>query len=111
MEPSFDCGGDAVFFLFYVNDIQIVAEQVSRVEEFRQKLLSTFPGRDLGETLFFLQMSIIRGRSPRTVVLKQQRHIEKLVKEAGFYASHSLQLPMISSIYRDAEGLPLKIQM
>jgi hypothetical protein len=101
---TFDCGGDTVFFLIYVDDIQIAAKQLTRVQEFKQKLLSKFPGRDLGDTQFFLQMSVIRDRSRRTVALKQQRHIEKLVKEAGLETSHPLKLPMIPTVYRDAQG-------
>jgi hypothetical protein len=87
-----------------VDDIQIAAQQVSTVEELKQKLLSKFPGRDLGDTQFFLQMSIVRDRCRRTVALKQQRHIGKLVKDAGLETTHPLTLPMIPTIYRDARG-------
>jgi hypothetical protein len=87
-----------------VDDIQIAAQQVSTVEELKQKLLSKFPGRDLGQTQFFLQMSIVRDRSRRVVALKQQRYIEKLVKDAGLDTAHPLTLAMITTIHRDARG-------
>jgi hypothetical protein len=98
------CGGDKVFLLLYVEDLQIAVQKVSTVEKLKQKLLYKFPGRDLGETQFFLQMSIVRDRCRRTVALKQQRHIEKLVKDADLDTAHPLTLPMIPTICRDTRG-------
>ena len=101
---TFACGGDTVYILLYVDDIQIAAQQLSNVVIFKKKLLAKFPGRDLGETQFFLQMSVERNRSGRFVVLEQQRHIDKLVKEANLDTCHPLKLPMLPTIYRDVAG-------
>jgi hypothetical protein len=55
--------GAAVYVLLYVDDIQIVAKQVAQVVAIKQSLLDKFPGRDLGVTKFFLQMSVERDRA------------------------------------------------
>jgi hypothetical protein len=66
-----------------VDDIQIASKKTSDVEHVKQLVLSTFKGRDLGETQLSLQMSVDRGRSRRLLVLHQQRHVDQLVQASG----------------------------
>lgn len=103
-----DGRGSPVYFLLYVDDIQIASEQLPRVTHFKKVLLQKFPGRDLGPTEFFLQMSVQRDRSRRIVVLKQQRHIEKLVDVAGITDARPVSLPMIPTVYRDVTGVAIE---
>ena len=105
---TFDCGGDVLYILLYVDDIQIAARNLSNVVSFKEQLLAKFPGRDLGATQFFLQMSVERNRSDRYLVLKQQRHIEKLVTDANLDACHPLKLPMLPTVYRDVAGASIE---
>jgi hypothetical protein len=102
-----DDGGSPVYFLLYVDDIQIASQQLSRVAGFKRLLLARFPGRDLGETEFFLQMSVQRDRTRRIVILKQERHIEKLVEASGLEDAWPTRVPMIPSVYRDAQGVQI----
>jgi hypothetical protein len=96
-----------VYVLLYVDDIQIAAEHISEVIEFKKILLAKFPGRDLGETTFFLQMSVERDRERQLIVLRQQRHIEKLADAAGLSEAWPTQIPMITGVYRDPPGQPV----
>jgi hypothetical protein len=100
-------GGSPVYLLLYVDDIQIASAQLSRVTALKKLLLSKFSGRDLGETEFFLQMSVQRIRSTRLIVLRQQRHIDKLADVAGVSDAWPLQVPMMPAVYRDKEGAPV----
>jgi hypothetical protein len=102
-----DGGENTLYILLYVDDILIAAEQLSTVAHFKRLLLDKFPGRDLGETQFFLQMSVERQRSNRFVVLKQQRHIEKLAEVSGLEEAHPVKVPMIEGVYRDVLGAPV----
>jgi hypothetical protein len=74
---------------------------MSEVSAVKQSLLAKFPGRDLGETKFFLQMSGERDRAQRLIVLRQQRHIEKLSEAAGLSDSWPTSIPVITGLYRD----------
>ena len=96
--------GVVVYILLYVDDIQIASEQLSRVTAVKKLLLAKFPGRDLGETQFFLQMSVERDRQRKLIVLRQQRHIEKLAEEAGLSDAWPTLIPMITGVYRDTLG-------
>jgi hypothetical protein len=67
-------------------------------------LLSTFKGRNLDETQFFLQMSVDCDRSRRLLVLRQQRHVDQLVQASGLSTACPKSLPMIVGIYVDPIG-------
>jgi hypothetical protein len=66
--------------------------------------LHKFPGKDLGESAFFLQMLIKRDRSSRVLYLKQQRHIEKLLDDATMGNAKPLSIPMNPRVYEDSVG-------
>jgi hypothetical protein len=91
----------------YVDDIQVACSALSSVLEVKRVLLARFPGKDLGETTYFLQISIRRNRAQRTLVFCQQRHIEALVTELALDTAHLKKIPMISKVYSDALGPPL----
>jgi Reverse transcriptase (RNA-dependent DNA polymerase) len=93
-----------VFLLLYVDDIQIASSLLSDVLDLKRHLLAKFPGRDLGETSFFLQMAVQRDRQRRVIVLRQQRHIEKLADMASLSSAWPVNTPMISGVYRDPVG-------
>jgi hypothetical protein len=97
-------GQGDVYILLYVDDIQIASKQLSPVTAFKQALLAKFAGRDLGETQFLLQMSVERDWTQRLIVLRQQRHIEKLSEAAGLTGAWSTSIPIITGLYRDPLG-------
>ena len=93
-----------VLLLCYVDDIQIAAKKLSSVQKIKQAILLKFPGKDLGESKFFLQMSIQRNRQQKLVYLKQQRHIEKLIDEHNLQEAWPVSIPMIVNVYKDPSG-------
>jgi Reverse transcriptase (RNA-dependent DNA polymerase) len=100
-------GEPTVFLLMYVDDIQIACSAISTIVAVKRALLHRFPGKDLGETTYFLQMSIRRDRSRRMLVFSQQRHVDALVSELGLGSANLKKLPMISKVYADALGPPV----
>ena len=93
-----------VIFLCYVDDIQIAAEKLSTVNIIKKKFLSKFPGKDASDSQFFLQMTMHRNRSERTVHLKQQLHIEKLIEQHNLQDSWPVSTPMITNDYKVRAG-------
>lgn len=91
---------DLVIVLLYVDDIQIASSSQTSVQYVKKCLLGRYPGRDLGETSYFLQMSVERDRAQRVLVLRQQRHIDQLVDDLGYSDAHPKALPMISGMYK-----------
>ena len=87
-----------------MDDIQIAAKKLRSVQIIKEAILSKFPGKDLGESKFFLQMSIHRNRQQKTVYLKQQRHIDKLIERYNLQDSWPIAIPMIVNVYKDPPG-------
>lgn len=110
------CSSDAALFLLYtpelgfvlllcyVDDIQIASKRLTSVEFIKKAILSKFPGKDTGESRYFLQMTITRNRQARTIHLKQQRHIEKLIDQHLEKDSWPISIPMITGVYKDPAG-------
>ena len=99
---------DIVFLLIYVDDIQIASKKLSSVEAIKKILLTRFPGKDLGPSRFFLQMSISRDRKKRFLYLRQQRHIEKLLQQTKLQNANPHSTPMMINVYRDSTGSAIK---
>jgi hypothetical protein len=96
-----------VFLLLYVDAILIACSALSSVLAVKSALLERFPVKDLGESTYFLQMSIRRDRSRRMLHFSQQRHVDALVAELGLDSAHIKKVPMISKVYADELGPPV----
>jgi hypothetical protein len=92
-------GKHTAFLLMYVDDIQIACSALPSVLDVKRALLAWFPGKDLGESTYFPQMSIRRKRSQRSLVLCQQRHVDALVADLDLASAHFKKVPMISKVY------------
>jgi hypothetical protein len=93
-----------VLMLIYVDDIQIASAKLTSVTAIKVALLSKFPGKDLGETKFLLQMSVVRDRANRVLVMKQQRHIETLLEQSGLQDAWPMSIPMMVKVHQDPAG-------
>ena len=93
-----------VLILCYVDDIQIAAKQLTSVQNIKKAILTKFPGKDTGDSKYFLQMTMQRNRAARTIHLKQQRHIEKLIDQHGLKDAWPIAIPMITNISKDPAG-------
>jgi hypothetical protein len=96
--------GTDVLLLVHVDDILIATAKLSDVKNIKHQILSAFQGRDLGESTFFLQMSIERDRKHQLLVLRQQRHVDKLVQASGLGEAHPKSLPIVTGLYNDPPG-------
>lgn len=95
-----------IIILMYVDDLQIAAAKLSSVNFMKKCILDKFPGSDKGETDYFLQMSVIRDRPNRNIILKQKRHIDDLVDELKLTNAHPRSVPMIEKVHSDSAGVP-----
>ena len=74
----------------------------------KKAILRKFPGKDTGESRYFLQQTITRNRADRTIYLKQQRHIDSLIDQYGLRDAWPVSIPMITGVYKDPEGTSIK---
>ena len=58
-----------VFFILYVDDILLIENDISALQEIKVWLLSQFSMKDLGEASYILKMKIYRDRSKKLLGL------------------------------------------
>jgi hypothetical protein len=90
--------------LLFVDDMLIAASDLAAVLSIKSAVLSRFPGKDLGECKYFLQMVVQRDRPARLVVLKQERQIDELISRLGLSQAHARTVPMTDGVFRDSVG-------
>jgi hypothetical protein len=71
----------------------IIMGGTAYMEETKTKLLGTFDGRDLGETSFFLGMTISRNPAVGTIHLCQQQYTKELITKYGMSNSNPRSTP------------------
>ena len=98
----------SVYLLVYVDDILIVAKDLSMVAWAKNKIMGAFKARDLNEAQLYLGMTIQRDRQARTLKLGQERMVVQLLAKYGMSDAKSQTVPLNTAIKlsRD-EGSPL----
>jgi hypothetical protein len=78
------------------------------VKDLKPCILGRCPGRNLGDTTYFLQMSIQRNCTNRTITLRQQRQVGKIVDNAGLSKCNEQSTPLPAEFRRYTEGAAVR---
>jgi transposase InsO family protein len=71
----------AVYLVMWVDDLIMASTPTSYLCAVKDKLLTIFKGRDLGEATSYLNMAIKRDRTLRTLNITQPTHINNLLQK------------------------------
>lgn len=86
----------AVYLLLYVDDMLIASGNPKVIQALKDSLSKEFEMKDLGQASRILGMDIIRDREKGTLVLSQQRYLEKVLKTFGMYEAKPVVTPTAS---------------
>ena len=100
----------SVYLLIYVDDILIIADNTTAVQETKKVLLSAFDARDMGEAEFFLGMTIERNRTNRTIKLCQERPVMELLEKYSLTDCKPKSTPL-SGLLTAEDGNPLDTKL
>ncbi|GKB19078.1 retrotransposon protein, putative, ty1-copia subclass [Tanacetum coccineum] len=73
-------GSNVAFLFLYVDDILLMGNNVTKLQEVKSWLCKCFSMKDLGEAAYILGIKIIRDRSKRLISLKSA-YLEKILKK------------------------------
>lgn len=90
--------GQNIYVLVYVDDILVAARGTQLITMVKQKLMSLFDVRDLGEAKWFLGMELIRDRNQGTLVITQRQMAKELVAKYGLSEAKTKSIPISTSI-------------
>jgi transposase InsO family protein len=72
-----------VYLLVYVDDILVAGRDKQTVQDVKDTLLTSFPGRDMGEVSSYLGMCVKRDRTRNALTISQTGMIKTLCTEFG----------------------------
>ncbi|GKA64947.1 retrotransposon protein, putative, ty1-copia subclass [Tanacetum coccineum] len=98
-------GSNVAFLILYVDDILLMGNNVTMLQEVKSWLCKCFSMKDLGEAAYILGIKIIRDRSKRLIALSQSAYLEKILKKFWMENSKKGYTPMIEKPdYRKSQG-------
>ncbi|GJT34549.1 retrotransposon protein, putative, ty1-copia subclass [Tanacetum coccineum] len=98
-------GSNVAFLILYVDDILLMGNNVTMLQEVKSWLCKCFSMKDLGEAAYILGIKIIRDRSKRLIALSQSAYLEKILKKFWMENSKKRYMPMIEKPdYRKSQG-------
>ena len=74
------CESAVVFIVLYVDDILLLGNKISLLQEVKDWLSGKFSMKDLGEVAYILRIKIYRDRSKRLLGLSHSTYIDKVLK-------------------------------
>ncbi|GJR94337.1 retrotransposon protein, putative, ty1-copia subclass [Tanacetum coccineum] len=98
-------GSSVAFLILYVDDILLMGNNVTMLQEVKSWLCKCFSMKDLGEAAYILRIKIIRDRSKRLIALSQSAYLEKTLKKFRMENSKKGYTPMMEKPdYRKSQG-------
>ncbi|GKA71265.1 retrotransposon protein, putative, ty1-copia subclass [Tanacetum coccineum] len=74
-------GSNVAFLVLYVDDILLMGNNVTMLQEDKSWICECFSMKDLGEATYILGIKIIRDRSKRLITLSQSAYLEIILKK------------------------------
>nr|GEV24199.1 retrotransposon protein, putative, Ty1-copia subclass [Tanacetum cinerariifolium] len=74
-------GSNVAFIVLYANDLLLMGNSITMLQEVKSWLCKCFSIKDLGEAACILRINIIRDRSKRLIALSQSAYLEKILKK------------------------------
>nr|GEU78446.1 hypothetical protein [Tanacetum cinerariifolium] len=102
-------GSNVAFPILYVDDILLMGNNVTLLQEVKSYLCKCFSMKDLGEAAYILGIKIIRDRSKWLIALSQSAYLEKILKRCWMENSKKGYTLMIEKPdYRKSQGAKSK---
>ncbi|GJX31960.1 retrotransposon protein, putative, ty1-copia subclass [Tanacetum coccineum] len=98
-------GSNVAFLILYVDDILLMGNNVTMLQEVKSWLCECFSMKDLGEETYILGIKIISDRSKWLIALSQSAYLKKILKR--FWMENSKKgytLMLEKSDYRKSQG-------
>ncbi|GKA26138.1 retrotransposon protein, putative, ty1-copia subclass [Tanacetum coccineum] len=98
-------GSNVAFLVLYFDDILIMGNNVTMLQDVKSWLCKCFSMKDLGEAAYILRIKIIRDRSKRLISLIQSAYVDKILMKFKMENSKRGSTPMHEKPnYRKSQG-------
>nr|GEW28916.1 retrotransposon protein, putative, Ty1-copia subclass [Tanacetum cinerariifolium] len=98
-------GSSVAFLILYVDDILLMRNKVTMLQEVKSWLSKCYYMKDLGEVAYILGIKIIHDRYKRLIALIRRAYLEKILKKFRIKNSKKGYTPMMENLdYRKSQG-------
>lgn len=87
-----------VFLILYVDDILLIGNDKTLMEQTKNSLKTSFSMKDMGEAQYILGIKIYRDRPRRLIGLSQKVYIDKILERFGMEKSKKGNVPMSTGV-------------
>ena len=91
-------GSNIQFLILYVDDILLMGNEISLMEQTKNSLKTLFSMKDMGEAQYILGIKICRDRSRKLIGLSQHVYIDKILERFRMENSKKGNVPMRVSV-------------
>lgn len=91
-------GSHIMFLVLYVDDILLIGNEKSLMEQTKNSLKTIFSMKDMGDAQYVLGIKIYRDRSRRLIGLSQSVYIDKILERFHMERSKKGNVPMSMSV-------------
>ncbi|CAH9131081.1 unnamed protein product [Cuscuta epithymum] len=98
--------GKFIILLLYVDDMLIVGQDVSLINNLKQDLSKFFYMKDLGPAQQILGMKIVRDRKARKLFLSQEEYVERVIKRFNMDNAKPVGTPLANHFKLSKESCP-----
>ena len=98
--------GKFVILLLYVDDMLIVGQDATMINNLKKDLSKFFDMKDLGQAQQILGMKIIRDRKSRKLFLSQEEYVERVIKRFNMENAKPVGTPLANHFKLSKKNCP-----
>ena len=98
-----------MILILYVDDLLLLGEDLSKIEDIKCQLGKLYQMKDLGPTSSYLGSQITRNRNTRAIWINQQVYIENTLKRFELQDANSTKTPLSAGIHLEKSEEPVAL--
>ena len=98
-----------MILILYVDDLLLLGEDLSKIEDIKHQLGKLYQMKDLGPTSSYLGIQIIRDQNTQATWINQQAYIENALKRFELQDANSTKTPLPAGIHLERSEIPVAL--
>ena len=98
-----------MILILYVDDLLLLGEDLSKIEDIKRQLGKLYQMKDLGPTPSYLGIRITRDWNTRAIWIDQQAYIENALKKFELQDANSTKTPLPAGIHLEKSEEPVAL--
>ena len=98
-----------MILILYVNDLLLLGEDLSKIEDIKCQLGKLYQMKDLGPASSYLGIRITRDQNTQAIWINQQVYIENTLKRFELFDANNTNTPLPAVIHLEKSNEPVAL--